>query len=88
LASIEISAQHCIALKKGIEMKWEYQIVKAETSDAFQASLNALGADGWEAISGAYMLGEPKRTALGHGMPLTTTPGAPIWMSTMKRALA
>lgn len=34
------------------------------------------------------MLGEPKRTALGHGMPLTTTPGAPIWMSTMKRALA
>lgn len=83
-----MSPRRHTALKKEIEMKWEYQIVKAETCDAFRAALNALGADGWEAISGAYMLGEPKRTALGHGMPLTTTPGAPMWTATMKRALA
>ena len=49
-------------------MKWEYQVVKAESSENFQTSLNALGGEGWEAISGGYMIGEPRRVTLGQGM--------------------
>ena len=68
-------------------MGWEYKVITADTSENFQASLNILGSEGWEAISGAYMIGEPKRASLGHGMPMTTSAGAPMWAATMKRAL-
>jgi hypothetical protein len=65
---------------------WEYRIVKADTADAFEAALNAAGAEGWEAISGSYGMGESKRVSLGHGMPVSTQAGASAWTALMKRA--
>jgi hypothetical protein len=46
-------------------VKWEYQIVRADSAEAFLASLNVLGAEGWEAISGGYGAGESKKVSLG-----------------------
>ena len=40
-------------------MKWEYQIARADTVEDFVSSLNKLGSEGWEAISGAYATGVP-----------------------------
>ena len=64
---------------------WEYRIVRAETVDAFESALNSAGAEGWEAISGAYAIGESKKVALGHGMPVSTQAGAATWTALMKR---
>jgi len=64
---------------------WEYRIVRAETAEAFESALNAAGAEGWEAISGAYAVGESKKVALGHGMPVSTQIGAATWTALMKR---
>ena len=50
-------------------MNWEYQIIKADIADTFQAALNKLGAEGWEAISGGYTIGENKKVSFGQGMP-------------------
>jgi hypothetical protein len=68
-------------------MNWEYQIVKSDTAENFQIALNTQGREGWEAISGAFMLGEPRRVSLGQGMPVSTSAGTPMWAATMKRAL-
>jgi hypothetical protein len=68
-------------------MNWEYQIVKAESADAFVSSLNALGGEGWEAISGTYTIGESKRVTLGQGMPSSLAVGASMWVAIMKRAV-
>ncbi len=68
-------------------MNWEYQIIKADIADTFQATLNKLGAEGWEAISGGYTIGENKKISLGQGMPLSTAVGAPMWIAIMKRAI-
>jgi hypothetical protein len=68
-------------------MNWEYQIARAPTVESFQDLLNKLGADGWEAISGAYAIGESKKVTLGQGMTPTMTAGAPLWVAIMKRAL-
>jgi hypothetical protein len=68
-------------------MNWEYQITRADTAEAFQASLNKLGAEGWEAISGAYAVGESKKVVLGQGMAPSTAAGTPTWVAVMKRAL-
>jgi hypothetical protein len=73
---------------RGTAMGWEYQVVKSESSDAFLAALNALGGDGWEAISGGFGMGESKRVSLGQGMPMQTAAGAPMWLAVVKRALA
>lgn len=67
---------------------WEYQIVRAETSEALIAILNARGRESWEAISGGYGIGESKKISLGQGMPLQTTAGAPMWTTLLKRAIA
>jgi hypothetical protein len=64
---------------------WEYRIVKADAADAFEAALNAAGAEGWEAISGSYGAGESNKVSLGHGMPTTTQAGAAVWAALMKR---
>ena len=58
-------------------MKWEYQIVRADTVENFQSSLNKLGSEGWEATSGAYAAGESKRVSLGQGMAPSMAIGAP-----------
>jgi hypothetical protein len=68
-------------------MNWEYQIVKAESADAFQGALNNLGAEGWEAISGTYTIGESKRVTLGQGMPSSLAVGTPMWAAVMKRVI-
>ncbi len=68
-------------------MNWEYQIIKADLADTFLAALNKLGAEGWEAISGGYTIGENKKISLGQGMPLSTAVGAPMWIAIMKRAI-
>ena len=68
-------------------MRWEYQLLTAETGEAFQSVLNRAGADGWEAISAGYAAGESLKVSLGHGMPLTTKPGNATWSAVMKRAL-
>ncbi len=66
-------------------MGWEYQVLKAETSDGFQTALNAAGAQGWEAVSGGYMMGEATKVSLGQGMPLSTKAGVAIWTAILKR---
>jgi hypothetical protein len=68
-------------------VKWEYQIVRADTVENFQSSLNKLGIEGWEATSGAYAAGESKKVSLGQGMPLSTTVGASAWVALMKRTI-
>jgi hypothetical protein len=68
-------------------MKWEYQIVRADTVESFQSSLNKLGSEGWEATSGAYAAGESKKVSLGQGMPPSTAAGAPSWVALMKRPI-
>jgi hypothetical protein len=64
---------------------WEYRIVRADAAEAFEAALNAAGAEGWEAISAGYGAGESKKVSLGHGMPTTTQAGAASWTALMKR---
>lgn len=64
---------------------WQYRIVKADTAEAFEAALNAAGAEGWEAISGGYGAGESKKVSLGQGMPTTTQAGAAVWTALMKK---
>jgi hypothetical protein len=68
-------------------MKWEYQIVRAETIESFESSLNKLGSEGWEATSGAYAAGESKKVSLGQGMPASMAVGAPTWVALMKRPM-
>lgn len=68
-------------------MKWEYQIVRADTVENFQTSLNKLGSEGWEATSGTYAIGESKKVSLGQGMPSSMTVGASNWIALMKRAI-
>lgn len=69
-------------------MKWEYQIVKADTVENFQSSLNKLGLEGWEATSGTYVTGESKKVTLGQGMAPSMAIGASTWVALMKRAIA
>jgi hypothetical protein len=68
-------------------MKWEYQILRADTVENFQTSLNKLGSEGWEATSGVYAAGESKKVSLGQGMPLSMTVGASTWVALMKRPI-
>jgi hypothetical protein len=68
-------------------MKWEYQIVRADTVENFLSTLNKLGSEGWEATSGAYAAGESKKVSLGQGMPLSMAVGAPTWVALMKRPI-
>ena len=49
--------------------------------------LNKLGAEGWEAISGTYAVGETKKVVLGQGMAPSLAVGAPMWVAVMKRAI-
>ena len=50
-------------------MKWEYKIVRADTVENFESSLNQLGSEGWEATSVAYAVGEFQKGFIGtrHG---------------------
>ena len=68
-------------------MKWEYQIVRADSVENFQSSLNKLGSEGWEATSGTYAIGESKKVTLGQGMAPSIAVGAPTWVALMKRAV-
>ena len=68
-------------------MRWEYQIVKADTVENFQSALNRLGSEGWEATSGTYVAGESKKVSLGQGMPLSMAVGVSTWVALMKRAI-
>jgi hypothetical protein len=68
-------------------MKWEYQIVRADTVENFQSSLNKLGSEGWEATSGVYAAGESKKVSLGQGMPPSMTVGTSTWVALMKRPI-
>ena len=68
-------------------MKWEYRIIKADTEDLYERALNAAGAEGWEAVSSGYSIGESKKVSLGQGMPLSTAIGASQWSALMKRAV-
>jgi hypothetical protein len=68
-------------------MKWEYQIVRADTVETFQSSLNKLGSEGWEATSGTYGVGESKKVSLGQGMAPSMAVGASTWVALMKRAI-
>jgi hypothetical protein len=68
-------------------MKWEYQIVRADTVENFQIALNKLGGEGWEATSGAYAVGESKKVSLGQGMAPSLAAGASNWVALMKRAI-
>jgi hypothetical protein len=67
---------------------WAYRVVRAETAENFETVLNQAGAEGWEAISGAYSIGESKKVSLGQGMPPSTAVGASTWAAIMKRALS
>jgi hypothetical protein len=69
------------------QIKWEYQIVRADVIETFQSALNKLGGEGWEAISGAYAVGESKKVSLGQGMAPSMTVGAPTWVALLKRVI-
>jgi len=84
LVGIEINSASTCGVKI---MKWEYQIVRADTVENFQTSLNRLGSEGWEAITGAYAAGESKKVSLGQGMSPSLTVGASTWVALMKRAI-
>jgi hypothetical protein len=60
---------------------------QTSTTEAFQASLNKLGAEGWEAISGTYAIGKTKKVVLGQGMTPSLAVGTPTWVAVMKRAI-
>ena len=66
-------------------MAWEYRLIKAETDELYERALNAAGAQGWEAVSSGYAIGESKKVSLGQGMPLSTAIGASQWSALMKR---
>jgi hypothetical protein len=66
-------------------MRWEYQLLTAETGEAFQSVLNRAGADGWEAVFGGFAVGASSKISLGQGMPLMTKAGVPAWTAVMKR---
>ena len=68
-------------------MNWEYQIVRADKGDDFLASLNKLGGEGWEAISGTYTIGESKMVTLGQGMAPSKAAGTPMWVALLKRTI-
>ena len=68
-------------------VKWEYQIVRADTVENFESSLNKLGGEGWEATSATYAAGESKKVSLGQGMPPSRSVGALTWVALMKRLL-
>jgi len=78
-----------IVLPDGLDriMKWEYQIARADTVEDFVSSLNKLGSEGWEAISGAYAAGESKKVSLGQGMAPPTKIGVSTWVALMKRPI-
>ena len=67
------------------EQPWEYRLVRLEAADAFESALNKSGAEGWEAISCSFTIGESKKVSLGHGMPVSTQVGLPVWSALMKR---
>ncbi|HET9395295.1 MAG TPA: hypothetical protein VFO36_04500 [Nitrospiraceae bacterium] len=69
-------------------MAWEYRIIKADTEELYERALNAAGAQGWEAVSSGYAIGESKKVSLGHGMPLSTAIGVAQWSALMKRPVA
>ena len=68
-------------------MAWEYRLIKAETDELYERALNAAGAQGWEAVSSGYSIGESKKVSLGQGMPLSTAIGASQWSALMKRVV-
>jgi hypothetical protein len=68
------------------DITWEYRLVRTETAEAFEVAVNASGAEGWEAVSGGFSIGETKKVSLGQGMPVSTHAGTPIWSALMKRA--
>jgi len=65
-------------------MKWEYQIVRADTVENFQSSLNKLGNEGWEATSGAYAADESKKDSFGQRMAPSMTIGILTWVALVK----
>ena len=69
-------------------MAWEYRLIKAETDELYERALNEAGAQGWEAVSSGYSIGESKKVSLGQGMPLSTAIGASQWSALMKRPVA
>ena len=66
---------------------WEYRMITAEAADSYERALNAAGAQGWEAVSSGYAVGESKKVSLGQGMPLSTAIGASQWSALMKRPI-
>ncbi len=68
-------------------MKWEYQIVRADTVENFETLLNKLGSEGWEATTGAYAADKSKKITLGHGMPPSMRVGGLTWVALMKRSI-
>jgi len=72
---------------RGQIMKWEYQVLRTDTVENFQSSLNKLGSEGWEATSGTYAIGESKKVSLGQGMAPSIVVGASMWVALMKRVI-
>ena len=62
-------------------MKWKYQIVRSDTVENFESSLNKLGSEGWEATPGAYAADEFEKVSLGQGMPPSMRVGANVGRS-------
>jgi hypothetical protein len=55
-------------------VKWDYDVIKDASFEAFRIRLNAFGSDGWEAISANYVIYE-----LAEGTNI------PAWIAVMKR---
>jgi hypothetical protein len=67
------------------EQSWEYRLMRLEAAEAFEAALNKAGAEGWEAVSCSFTIGEIKNVSLVHGIPVSKLAGVPVWSALMKR---
>lgn len=64
--------------------KWEYTVVSTPHVSEFEKTLNELGAQGWEAISGANCIGEAMSVDIGVGT-VRRASAEPLWVAVMKR---
>ncbi len=68
-------------------MNWGYQITKADTAEAFQASRSKLGAAGGKRSPAPMQSANPKKVAFGQGMAPPTAVGTPMRVAVMKQAI-
>jgi hypothetical protein len=68
-------------------MKWEYEVIRADDLEGFEFWLKKLGAEGWEAVSANYVMSAQEKSSLGAELGEYTHPASPMWIAVMKRPI-